>query len=55
MRELSKNELLEINGGTGITAAFLNAFARTISTVVDVGRSFGSSIRRLVNGNVCPL
>ena len=55
MKELNKYELLEISGGAGVTAAFLNAVARTISTVVDVGRSLGSAIRRLASGNVCPV
>ena len=55
MKELDKNELLEVSGGAGVSAAFLNAAARTISTVVDIGRSLGSAIRRLASGNVCPL
>lgn len=53
--ELNKKELLKVYGGAGVTAAMLNGFARTISTIVEVGRSFGSAIRRLYSGNVCPL
>ena len=53
--ELGKKELLEVYGGAGVTAALWNGLARTISTIIDVGRSFGSAIRRLYSGIVCPL
>ena len=56
MRELSNKELLTIEGGSNwLTAAFFNAAARAISTIVDIGRSLGSSIRRAINGSYCPL
>ena len=54
--ELSNKELLEIDGGASFyTAAFINAAARGISTVMNVGRSLGTAIRRLVNGKWCSL
>lgn len=56
MRELNNKEMMEIVGGANwLTAAFVNAAARTIETVLDVGRSLGSAIRRIVNGKVCPV
>lgn len=56
MRELNNNELMDIMGGAStLTAAFLNAAARTIETVMDLGRSLGSAIRRIVNGKVCSI
>ena len=54
--ELNNKELLEIDGGANFyTAAFINAAARGISTIMDVGRSLGSAIRRLVNGKWCSI
>ena len=56
MRELNNKEMMEIIGGANwLTAAFFNAAARTIETVLGVGRSLGSAIRRLVNGKVCSI
>ena len=53
MRELNNKELMNIEGGASLTAAFLNAAARTIETVMDIGRSLGSAIRRAFSGKVC--
>ena len=53
MRELNNKELMSVDGGASITATFLNAIARTVSTLMDVGRSLGSAIRRTISGNVC--
>ena len=54
MIELNNNELMNIEGGAGFTATLLNAVSRTISTVIDLGRSLGSALRRVISGNVCP-
>lgn len=55
--ELSNKELLNVEGGAAsfYTAAFINAAARGISTIFNVGRSLGTAIRRLVNGKWCSL
>lgn len=54
--ELTKYELLDINGGGfQITATFLNALARGINTILDLGRSLGTVIRRVNGGNICPV
>ena len=56
MRELSNKELMDIMGGANwLTAAFFNAAARGIETIMDVGRRLGSAIRRLVNGKICSI
>jgi len=55
MKELSKNELLDISGGFNLTAAFVSAVAKGISTIMEVGRSFGTAIRRIAENKVCPL
>jgi len=52
---LEKEELLNIVGGINITASFINAIYRGINSVLDVGRSLGSTIRRIVGGRMCPL
>ena len=54
MQELKDNELMNIEGGAGITATFLNAISRAISTLMEVGRNLGTALRRTISGNVCP-
>jgi len=53
MVELNNQELMNIEGGAGLTATFLNAISRTISTLMEVGRNLGSAIRRTISGNIC--
>ncbi|MDO4963267.1 MAG: bacteriocin [bacterium] len=56
MIELNNCELMNIEGGASfITASFLNAASRAISTIMDIGRSLGSSIRRAINGSYCSI
>lgn len=56
MRELEKQELLEISGGASwFTASFINAAARAMETLMDIGRSVGTAIRRTINGTYCPV
>ena len=54
MRELKDIELMDIMGGANwISASFINAAARAIDTLMNVGRSLGSAIRRAFSGKVC--
>ena len=54
MIELKKEELLSVSGGANwITASFLNSVSRAITTLVDLGRSLGTSLRRSISGKVC--
>ena len=55
MVELNNEELMNIEGGAWLTASFLNAASRAISTLVDLGRNLGSAIRRIYDGSSCPL
>ena len=54
MKDLNKEELLDINGG-GISGTLISSLTRGINTLLDMGRSLGSAIRRIGSGNVCPL
>ncbi len=49
------SDLKEIYGGTSITGTVINGFVDLIKLLYDAGKSAGSSIRRLVDGNICPL
>ncbi len=51
---ISKEELLKITGGD-LTSGMLNALARGLSTLTDLGRALGSAIRRMVSGKICPI
>lgn len=52
MRELTKKELLEISGGA-ISGTLINAFIRGITSILDLGRSLGTAIRRIQLRNFC--
>ena len=55
MKELKKNELLIIEGGSGISGTLISALSRGITTLLDMGRSLGSAIRRIESGNICSI
>ncbi len=55
MKQLNEIELRSVVGGnTSISATFINSIARTIESIMDLGRSFGNAIRRISSKNVCP-
>lgn len=54
MKVLDNNELYNIEGGS-VSGTLINAFVDGIKTIMDVGRSLGSAIRRVVSGNLCSL
>ena len=51
---LEKSKLI-IGGGISFSGAVLNAIKGCITTIVDIGRTVGSAIRRIGNGNLCSL
>jgi hypothetical protein len=53
--ELTKSELLQIEGGISFSGALINALSRGMSIILEVGRSFGSSLRRSYSGAICPV
>ncbi|MBR3116826.1 MAG: hypothetical protein IKF36_03015 [Bacilli bacterium] len=52
MRELTKEESMTLYAG-GITSSILNAIVKGITVVTDLGRYFGSSLRRLFDKRLC--
>ncbi len=50
---LDKQTLLQIKGGMSISASMISALVRGIDVIIDVGRSFGSALRRMKDGNMC--
>ena len=44
-----------IGGGESISGTILNAFTNIIKVLYDAGEGLGSAIRRLYEGNLCPL
>ena len=50
---MADQELMLITGGGWLTAAFLNAASRALTTLMDFGRTVGTSIRMLVTGKRC--
>ena len=55
MKELSVKEKKEIYAGAGITATLINSVMKGINIFTDLGRYFGSSIRRIIENNLCNL
>lgn len=52
---LEKEELLQIVGGINITGTLINALYKGINTIMDIGRSLGSAIRRYWRNDVSTL
>ncbi len=55
MKELGRNELLNIEGGVNISGALISYVTKGITTILDMGRSLGTAIRRIGSGNICPM
>lgn len=55
MRKLTKNEMLNLYGGGTITGAFLSSLIKGINTILELGRSLGSAIRRGTGGRMCSI
>ena len=50
---MTEQELILITGGGWFSATLLNAASRALTTVMDFGRTVGTSIRMLVTGKRC--
>ena len=50
--KLSKEELKSIYGGD-ISGSMLSSMVRGITILLELGRSLGSSLRRVLDGNMC--
>lgn len=55
MKEIKQKQLNEIVGGVNITGAMINSLVRGINSLLDLGRSLGSAIRRAQSKQLCPL
>lgn len=53
MKKIKTEEMYTIVGGINITSAILNALTNAASTIFDVGKAFGSAIRRLSSRSLC--
>ena len=53
MNKLNRDELKSIDGGISISGTLINAFTSGMKTILDLGRSFGSAIRRLKENKLC--
>lgn len=53
MKKIELQEMYTIVGGISITSALLNALTNAASTIFDVGKALGSSIRRFYTGSLC--
>ncbi len=53
--KLSKKELKEIKGGAKISATLFNALVKGVESIMDFGRYFGSSLRRIFGKGICSI
>lgn len=53
MKELKNEQLYEVQGGFSFSASFLNSLARSVNSILELGRTFGSSIRRISCNSYC--
>lgn len=53
MEKIKTEEMYAIVGGINITSAILNALTNAANTIFEVGRAFGSAIRRLYSRSLC--
>ncbi|MBR1385522.1 MAG: hypothetical protein IJ568_01685 [Bacilli bacterium] len=55
MERITKEELKNLDGGDTITGTLITAISQGLKTLVDIGRSFGSSIRRIKDKRLCEI
>lgn len=52
MRELTRRELNLVVGGM-VSGAFLTSIIKGAGIILELGRSFGSALRRMITKNYC--
>ena len=56
MKNVPSDELKKVSGGTTvISGPIINAIVGVITLIEDIGKGFGSSIRRIIDNNLCTL
>ena len=53
MQLISKSELNNITGGLTINGTLISSLVKGISTILDLGRTLGTAINRVLNNNYC--
>jgi len=54
MNKLNNEELVKVSGGA-ISGTVLQYISKLATTIFDIGRALGSTIRRVQSDNICPL
>ena len=54
MKKIDTFELQNIYGGS-ISAALLTGIVRGINSILDLGRSLGTAVRRIQSGQMCSI
>lgn len=55
MEKIDNERLMLIVGGFSITGTIVNAFVSAGKFIYELGRSFGSAIRRIGSKNLCQI
>lgn len=50
---IDEDVLYRIDGGLSLSGSLINSFTDGIETIMNVGRSLGTAIRRMISGNLC--
>ncbi len=50
---MTEQELVNVNGGATVNATWLNALARGIEVIYNLGRSFGTALRMISKKITC--
>lgn len=53
--ELTKEQLIQVQGGGWLTGTVLSALIKGVGTIFDLGKSLGSAIRRISAKSVCSI
>lgn len=53
--KLTNKEAKMIVGGASITGTLINSLIKGFNSFMDIGRYFGSSLRRMFGGSYCSL
>lgn len=55
MKEVKNSELVQIDGGFQLKGVILQYGVKAFNFIYDLGRSLGSSIRRIGSGKYCQI
>jgi len=55
MVEVKEEKLCNTFGGTSITGSLVEATVGVVRVIYEVGKNLGFSIRRLTEGELCPI